>query len=348
MDQPPADTLTTTAAAEFVPHRAAVRSPGQGRWRRGLANLSLFGVALSAIGLLAGQFGRWNYWCDLASHFHCQYAVVMLVLGVTLAVTRTRLGLVAAAIGGALLGALIPYLPEHPVTTSATASHPLRVVSLNVLFDNRQYQRVIGYLRQQNPDVIVLIEVTPRWLRAMDSAMHDYPYRYRDRQPHFIGIAIYSKQPLRSKRTLAAAEAYACRVEIPGDDPLRLIAVHTPAPMTRTHWMKRNLLFRELGAEVAGSGEQPRTILIGDLNCTPWSPWFKWLLRESGLRDSAIARGLWPTWYAFPTWLTSIPIDHALVGAQVEVLRREIGPDLGSDHRPLTVDLRLRQPSHPS
>ena len=106
--------------------------------------------------------------------------------------------------------------------------------------------------------------------------------------------------------------------------------------------MERNKMFRQLGAEIARDADQPRTLLLGDLNCTPWSVWFHSLLQESGLRDSAIGHGLWPTWYALPTILAGIPIDHALVGGQIEVLRRHVGPYLGSDHRPLTMDFRIR------
>jgi endonuclease/exonuclease/phosphatase family metal-dependent hydrolase len=47
-----------------------------------------------------------------------------------------------------------------------------------------------------------------------------------------------------------------------------------------------------------------------------------------------------------PTWPTRfspllIPIDHCLVSATVAVVKRSVGPNIGSGHCPLLVDLAL-------
>ncbi len=74
---------------------------------------------------------------------------------------------------------------------------------------------------------------------------------------------------------------------------------------------------------------------------TPWSPHFRRLLRDSELRDVARGRGLSPTWYPTPLPL-GIPIDHVLVSDEIGVAQREVGPDLGSDHRAVRVELSFR------
>jgi endonuclease/exonuclease/phosphatase family metal-dependent hydrolase len=49
-----------------------------------------------------------------------------------------------------------------------------------------------------------------------------------------------------------------------------------------------------------------------------------------------------PSWT--PTWRTTtpfaIPIDHALCTPPLAIQSREIGPDLGSDHRPQVLEIR--------
>jgi endonuclease/exonuclease/phosphatase family metal-dependent hydrolase len=82
------------------------------------------------------------------------------------------------------------------------------------------------------------------------------------------------------------------------------------------------------------------TIVFGDLNATPWSYAFTELVRGTCLRDSREGRGYQGS---FPVGLpfVRIPLDHVLVGDGVAVLRRELGPDVGSDHLPVEVDLAV-------
>jgi len=46
------------------------------------------------------------------------------------------------------------------------------------------------------------------------------------------------------------------------------------------------------------------------------------------------------TWHAhLPA--PRIPIDHVLVPPEATVLRREVGPDIGSDHLPIEAEIVL-------
>lgn len=78
-------------------------------------------------------------------------------------------------------------------------------------------------------------------------------------------------------------------------------------------------------------------LLLGDLNVSPWSPYFRRLLRESGLRDSSQGRGVRPTWPTFNP-LMLIPIDHCLYSPGIAIVNRQTGPHVGSDHFPVIVD----------
>ena len=81
-------------------------------------------------------------------------------------------------------------------------------------------------------------------------------------------------------------------------------------------------------------------VLLGDLNLTPFAPAFARLLDESRLRD-ALADEVWrPTWLA-GFWPLALPIDHVLVPRGSCVTAQEIGPYVGSDHRPVQVTLQL-------
>jgi endonuclease/exonuclease/phosphatase (EEP) superfamily protein YafD len=84
------------------------------------------------------------------------------------------------------------------------------------------------------------------------------------------------------------------------------------------------------------------SIVLGDLNLTPYAPAFARLVQSSGLRDALDDRAWRPTWQA-SLWPLALPIDHVLVPRSGCVLDATIGPDIGSDHRPVLVTLRLPQ-----
>ncbi len=80
-------------------------------------------------------------------------------------------------------------------------------------------------------------------------------------------------------------------------------------------------------------------IVVGDLNTTPWAKPYQELLANCHLKDPRIGRGLLPSWpcFSFPF---SIPIDHVLVSQNLKVLSLLLGPFVGSDHRPLVLDIQ--------
>src|SRR5262249_6462450 len=98
---------------------------------------------------------------------------------------------------------------------------------------------------------------------------------------------------------------------------------------------------------LAALGERARDaggsrIIIGDLNSTDGSAHFRDLLRVSGLRDSRLGFGRQPSW---PTMgFYRIAIDHALVSDDLAVVDRRPGPNVGSDHFPLILDLAPAAP----
>ena len=75
------------------------------------------------------------------------------------------------------------------------------------------------------------------------------------------------------------------RLDVDGR-PLSVLALHPPTPMRFDKFQLRNAQFAAAAArmrETAG----PR-VLVGDLNTTPWSPYFQDLVRESGMRDARL------------------------------------------------------------
>ena len=79
---------------------------------------------------------------------------------------------------------------------------------------------------------------------------------------------------------------------------------------------------------------------------TPWSPYYKGMIRESGLKNARQGYGVKATWSGIPSPVAMLPLDHVLLSPEFAVRDFRVGPDIGSDHRPLVVEVAV--PPHPA
>ncbi|TWU28529.1 endonuclease/exonuclease/phosphatase family protein [Bythopirellula polymerisocia] len=305
-----------------------------------LANLFEISVILSIAVVCAGLFGRWHYLLDLCSHFRVQAAFTLVVSGLLLLLLKRRrwatVGLVA---GLGLTATLWPFFAP----ASDAGNSVYRLLTLNVLTTNPRHDRVIAFIRKSDPDFIVLQETSPEWIESLDEALGtSWPYQKSIVRSDNFGIAMYSKLPwvsceMKEYSSTLPVPSLSALFEFPDGDKIRLITTHPLPPMNRDLWDARNSQLSGLATDVQG-GESDRTIVAGDLNCTPWSYWFGRLLQESGLRNLADEHGLSVSWMPIPIPVCGLPIDHVLVGSEIRVSKRTVGPYVGSDHRPVVVE----------
>lgn len=309
-----------------------------------LAGLSTASGALICTASLIG-FGGQLWWVfELASHFRLQYA---LALGLCLPLLLYRRRYRWATVFGvfAVLNAML--LAPRLLPLAKAAAHPdtgqasFRVLLANVNAANRDYSKMRRAILKYEPDFIVLLEVTPWLLERLTEFDGRYPHRAVAPREDNFGIALLGRQPfLRAKiMQFGTAGLPSITVEIAvGEHRLILVGTHPLPPVSADAARDRN----EQLATLALFAQQARhpLLLLGDLNVSPWSPYFARLLAASGLHDSADGRGILPSWPVglAPLW---IPIDHALYSDGIEILRRETGSTLGSDHYPVIVDFRL-------
>jgi len=248
-------------------------------------------------------------------------------------------GLLMLALAGvlAVVNAMLiaPYF-WMPESAGEKDVRPLRIVSINVKYTNDRADLVLDFVREQSPDVVVLVEYTPFWEDRLAELEAAYPHVQL--QP---GTALYSRRPLANVAVtrLGGVNAPAISATIDTDEgPLSLVAAHPMSPVGRGRSRLRNRQLKELAALVK---EQPHpVVLVGDLNTTPWSPYFADLLRDAKLSDARRGFGVRPTWpESLRLSLLRIPIDHCLVGDGVRVGGFAVGSPVGSDHLPIVVDV---------
>jgi endonuclease/exonuclease/phosphatase (EEP) superfamily protein YafD len=128
-------------------------------------------------------------------------------------------------------------------------------------------------------------------------------------------------------------------IEIVADldgQPVHVIAAHPVSPLTPARAAQRDRALRRLATRAAA--DDAPTVVMGDLNATPWSPDLQQLLASGDLRDSQVGFGLQPS-YPAPLGPVGIAIDHVLHSPELTTVLRALGPSFGSDHRILHARL---------
>jgi endonuclease/exonuclease/phosphatase (EEP) superfamily protein YafD len=292
-----------------------------------------------------GYLGLWSWLFDLFSHFRVQYAVLGALLAMVFgAMRRPSLALISVAASLANLPPIIPQFVGPAIAEPATPGPPLRVLSFNVFKYSREYQRMVQFVGEESPDVLILMEVTPAWAQALDALDAHYAYRWVHAGDDATGIAVLSRRiPLESHVIDLGGNGVSSllfTIPDPGGD-ITFVATHLSWPFGARRADIRN-------AELAALARLARQYhgafaIVGDLNVTPYSPRFQQLLNDGGLHNCAEGMGPRPTWPAFVVPLL-IQIDHCVVSAQVNASGFRVGRFLGSDHYPISVDLAVQAP----
>ncbi|MFO0749262.1 MAG: endonuclease/exonuclease/phosphatase family protein [Myxococcota bacterium] len=295
--------------------------------------LLVFAGAATALGFL----GAWWWPFDVLANFRLQYAVG------TAAVALLALALRQKVAGLAALGlvAVNAALVVPPCFGSPAAGAPaLTVISANVNSANTDYATLLGEVRRRRPDVLVVLEVSEGWARALAEGLPDYTSRTIVARGDNFGIALLARVPLSAEVIAFTADAPPSIVaHIPRDGrDLVLVATHPMPPVGASAAARRDAQLAAVADLARRSG--PLVVVVGDLNATPWSSAFR-DLEDAGLADTRAGFGLQATWPAGFAPM-AIPIDHCLVGAGLGASGREVLDDIGSDHYPIAVALVAR------
>lgn len=280
---------------------------------------------------LAGVLAFVPVWpLSLIEHFRVQYlfaGLAVLGLGwvrgfdVALIAWLANFGIVASDLGGS----------AH----AKTGTH-VRILFANVLASNQDYEAVRALIRAEQPDIVAVVETRAPWFTELGPALAGYQKLEHDRRDNF-GLGLYVRGSLHGhvEHFGGSVPTIVAELETRG---VRLTAVvtHPWPPMSGWAEAEQGKHLGELARYVVA--RRGTIVVAGDLNATPWSRYFRRLVGTTGLCDTRAGFGYQGS-YPAGSALQRIPIDHVLVSCAVGVRDRRIGPDVGSDHLPVIVDL---------
>ena len=314
--------------------------------------LSAFVIFLT----ITGYLGRFWWLFDLVSHFRVQYFWILTLSAIVFAYRKKWGPSIFMAIF-ALVNAtlIIPYI-SAPKTAQANQSK-IRALSINLDFRNSSYEKTTSFIAKSQPELLILEELTQEWENELRDTLAMFPYSVRLRydnvypeddllkfpfagfmRKHKLFLAIFSKLPFENTK-LGQFEDYPVPYVMAqlrfNEKPLTLFGVHLISPVGSIRSNIRNRQLTSLANQIQKTN-QP-TVLLGDLNTSPWSPYFKDFIQKTGLDETRKNLGIYPTW---PTRYAplQIPIDHSLTSNDITVQSFRLGPNIGSDHFPVILD----------
>lgn len=304
--------------------------------------LLLGGLLVATVCALMAPVG-WPF--ELFAHFRVQYAAAAALVAVGLVAMR-RPGFAVAALALALYHALpLLQIAIAGHATAACTGPAFTVATVNLLYRNQDRQPVLDWLAAEAPDLVVVQELTPDWAAELLRTSGYAHHRLLTRRDAY-GIGILSRWPLERIQAIDLAAdglpSLAGVVEIHGR-PVAVLGLHARWPITPRLLEARDDALRR-AANVVRSEPLP-TVVLGDFNLTPFSPAFAQFAEGTGLRDAMAGPGWNPTWQA-GFWPLALRIDHVLVPPSVCVSHAEVGPSIGSDHRPVVARLAFGEGAH--
>ncbi len=302
--------------------------------------LSVLAIALS----LGGYFGRLNLYLEFASGYKIQLLLLGLCSLFYFCLTRQKIGIIISLFCVVLnLAEILPWYWNQPRITNIESYEPLKVLSYNVLWSNKQYNKAIALINREQPDIAVFLEAQKPWSRALTPLKADFPYHIGVEK---LEIEIYSKLPLNNTEVeLYGTYRGLVLSDIAiGNSNLKFVATHAYPQLYfgRKGWEIRNEHL-EIGiGEYIAKSKQP-VVIIGDLNVSMWSPFYRSLIDKSGLDNARQGFGVLPTHSIISPQFAALsaPIDHCLVTPNIQVQDFKLGKDIGSDHLPIIANLLI-------
>ena len=285
-------------------------------------------------------FAARSWWpFELLTHLRAHYLWALVFGGAILAALKhLKLAAVFGAFAVINLCFVLPlYWPE---SRNRAEGRPIRLMNVNGYHYNPTRQKLIALIRDTQPDVVLVLEVDDAWVHDLELLAALYPHRHYEPRKHDLGIALLSRLPVNDLDVHyfgpADVPSFTARLEDHRGNSFHLIGTHPLPPLSATGAVVRNEQLTNINAFIQTLAGP--VVLAGDLNSTSWSPNFRDFVRRAGLRDTRNGFGNLPTW---PGKLApiGITIDHVLVTPDISVRARSVGPYIGSDHRPLLVDL---------
>ncbi|ELP5727753.1 endonuclease/exonuclease/phosphatase family protein [Vibrio vulnificus] len=281
------------------------------------------------------------WWAENIASYPAIFLLPLFVIGLMSCLLKAWLTLFTCLL---MIVSIVMLVTPPSIVVKSECHNPKKIFQYNMLYSNRQVNKLIAHLVELVPDLVILQEVTPNHFDQLKVLDRYYQYRFGG-QPK-VGLPshqlIFSKQPLYGMNVfyIEGEQNFTRGIwQFDSGHSISLFVAHPPSPRNQELWKKRNALIQALEYQAANSPTS-HILIVGDINLSASSARFQSLFRA--MKTLPVAS--WPNHpnFSLPAWL-QVSIDHLWLESDIEVCKREVVKGLnGSDHNAVTTYLNPR------
>ena len=218
-----------------------------------------------------------------------------------------------------------------------------RLLMANVMLENNDADRLLARIRENDPDIVLVVEIDTAWQKALSPLRETYPHRVEQPQDNYYGLILFSRFPLIDPKIDFLVQhdipSVHTAFELPGGERIYLHGLHPrpPEPIRDQDSTPRDAELVVVGRAIRAAGDRP-TLVAGDLNDVAWSPTTELFVRLSGLLDPRVGRGFYNSFHAEKFYLR-YPLDHVFHSRHFTLTDLRCLASIGSDHFPVLIEL---------
>ncbi|MEG1021484.1 MAG: endonuclease/exonuclease/phosphatase family protein [Myroides sp.] len=236
---------------------------------------------------------------------------------------------------------LYPYTPFYKIEKKVKtdkSSESIKIVSTNIYQFNKEYNRFLKFLENENPDIILTMESNKDWEDALQALKPNYPYFCEIGLENTYGMHLYSKIEMTDcqKHYFVADDIPSIEATFKTKDGFEFVffGVHPPPPSPTEEENAKERDGELLSVAKKVKENHKPTLVIGDFNNVAWAKSSVLFRKTSGTIDPRIGRGLISTFHA-KYRLLRFPIDQMFHTTDIFVEELKAMETVGSDHLPL-------------
>ncbi len=224
-------------------------------------------------------------------------------------------------------------------------NNEIKIFGANVYQENTAYNKMLAQIKQNDPDVIMLLETDKKWEKEMDVLLKDYPHAIKEPLDNTYGMLFYSRLKTNGfiqylvDKEVPSLEAI---IELPGGQPVKIWGLHPKPPVPGEEDRSTAKDKEIMKAAFKVKKETLPVIVMGDLNDVAWSYVTKLFRKTSGLLDPRRGRGFYSTFSA-NNWFLRFPLDYVFCSADFGLIKMKKLNHNGSDHFPMFSHFKFDQ-----